>query len=307
MPPTRNPLQPSSKHLRPRDRHPALVYLARLAKGSRPTMAGALDTVAKLLTDGRCDARALDWATLRYQHTAAIRAKLIETYAPATANKHLAALRGVLREAWRLGTMNAEDFHRASDLPVVKGSTLPRGRALSTGELRALFDACGRDPSAAGSRDAAMLALLYGAGLRRAELVALDTTDYDAETGALTIRSGKGRKDRTAYATNGSKLALDAWLAVRGSAKGTLLPGRLSSQGVLRMVTKRAAEAKIKQFSPHDMRRTFISDLLDSGADLVTVQALAGHASPTTTARYDRRGEATKKKTAELLHVPFAG
>src|SRR5689334_639617 len=114
-----------------------------------------------------------------------------------------------------------------------------------------------------------------------------------------------------------NKLALDAWLAVRGAAKGPLfcginkggrlLPGRLSSQGVLRMVTKRAAEAKIKQFSPHDMRRSFISDLLDSGADLVTVQALAGHASPTTTARYDRRGEATKKKTVELLHVPFAG
>ncbi len=212
--------------------------------------------------------------------------------------------------------MTAEDFHRAADLPIVKGTTLPRGRALTKGELRGLFDACGRDSTPAGARDAAMLAVLYGAGLRRAELVGLDVRHYEPETGLLTIKGGKGRKDRTAYATNGSKDALDAWLRVRGDTSGALfvgvnkggriLPGRLSTQGVLRTVTKRAAEAKTKPFSPHDLRRSFISDLLDSGADLVTVQALAGHASPTTTARYDRRGEATKRRAAELLHVPFS-
>src|SRR5688500_477488 len=69
----------------PADRHPAAVYLARLAPGSRRTMASSLDTIAGLLTQYGCNARTVDWSALRYQHTAAVRAMLAELYAPATA------------------------------------------------------------------------------------------------------------------------------------------------------------------------------------------------------------------------------
>lgn len=87
----------------PADRHPAAVYLSWLAPGSRRTMRQALDTIAGILTGGLADAESVDWSALRYQHAQAVRTRLSASYAPATANKMLSALRGVLREAWRLG------------------------------------------------------------------------------------------------------------------------------------------------------------------------------------------------------------
>lgn len=297
------------------DNHPAAVYIMSLAPGSRRTMKEALDTIAGILTIGRDDAVSLNWAGLRYQHTAAVREELAAKYAPATANKMLSALRGVLKESWRLGLMTAEDYHRAADLKAVKGEKLPSGRALSHGEVRALFEACSEDASPAGARDAALLAVLYGAGIRRSECAALNIADFDTETGALIVRAGKGRKDRIAYATNGSREALIAWLGVRGDAPGALFcpvnkGGRITvrpmtDQSIFYVLKKRGDGAGVKSFSPHDMRRTFIGELLDAGADISTVQQLAGHANVTTTQRYDRRGEETKRKAAELLYVPY--
>lgn len=294
---------------------PAAVYLARLASGSRRTMRHALNTIAGLMTGGQVDARNFLWAELRYQHTTAIRAKLAEQFAAATTNKMLAALRGVLKEAWRLGLMSAEDYRRAADLAAVRGTTLPRGRALSAGEIRAIFLECTNDARTTGRRDAALMGVLYGCGLRRAEVVALDLKDYNAEDGALTIRAAKGNKERMVYLPTGAQRALDAWLRVRGADAGPLfipinkggriLQGRMADQAVLKLLRRRAQAASVATFSPHDLRRTFISDLLDAGADISNVQRLAGHANVQTTARYDRRGEAAKKRAVALLHIPF--
>lgn len=95
-------------------RHPVLVYLASLSPGSRRTMKGALNCLAALLTGGRCDALALDWSLVRFSHGAALRAVLAERYAPATANKMLAAWRGVLKVAWRLELLSSEDYGRGA-------------------------------------------------------------------------------------------------------------------------------------------------------------------------------------------------
>lgn len=299
----------------PADRHPAAVYLASLGPGSRRTMRRSLDVIAAILTQGRCDALTVDWSCVRYQHAAAVRSVLAERHAPAGANKMLAAMRGVLRSAWRLGTMSADDYQLAADVEAVRGSTLPAGRAISSGELRALFRACADDARPSGTRDAAVLALAYGAGLRRSEIVGLDVEHFDADTGALTIRRAKGRKDRTAYVANGALDALRDWVRIRGTEPGPLfwpvnksgrvVPHRLSDQAIYGVMRRRAAEAGVAPFSPHDCRRTFVGDLLDSGVDLVTVKEMAGHANVQTTARYDRRGEAAKRKASGALSVPY--
>jgi len=95
-----------------RSRNPAAVYLASLGAGSRRTMRRALDLVAEVASGGRADAETLSWHGLRYQHTAAIRAALADRFAPATTNKALAALRGVLREAWREAHCIYDPFNR---------------------------------------------------------------------------------------------------------------------------------------------------------------------------------------------------
>jgi site-specific recombinase XerD len=301
-------IQANVPSVEPPDLNPVNVYLASLATGSRRTMAQALESIAAIT-------RGFPWHEMRHQHVAAVRSTLAERHAAATANKMLAALRGVLKACWRLGLMSGEDYQRAIDVRAVKGSTLPRGRALEAGELRSLFRACATDATIAGRRDAALLAVLYGAGLRRSEAAGLTLADYNPQTGELRIVQGKGNKDRLAYVTNGARAALDAWLMIRGTESGPLfVPIRkggtmqrraMTDQAIYGMLVKRAADAGVPHFSPHDLRRSFVSDLLDSGADVSQVQRLAGHANVQTTLRYDRRPEHAMRKAAELLHVPF--
>jgi site-specific recombinase XerD len=278
-------------------------------------MSHALNTIAGMMGT---DANNFEWGSIRYKNVTEIKSKLLETkFKSATVNKNLAALRGVLRVAWQLGQMSADDYALAVSVRGVKGETLPAGRALSAGELSALLNICEADQSAAGARDAAIVCLLYSCGLRRSELVALDFADYDAESDCLKIRHAKGNKARIAYIQGGAVDALKDWLSIRGDAPGAMFTPivwngavkmrRLSDAAIYKILVKRGEQAGINSFSPHDLRRSFISDLLDNGVDITTVSKMAGHSSVTTTARYDRRPEAAKRKAAGLLHIPYRG
>ena len=212
-----------------------------------------------------------------------------------------------------MGLMQHDDLAKATDLGSVLGESEPSGRALNNEELQKVFDACHRDISPAGIRDGAIIGLLYGLGLRRSELVSLDLSNYNQSQGIISVH-GKGNTYRLGYAMEQVRQLLDAWLHLRGRWEGPMFSpinkgggmaqNRFSPQGLALVVTKRAAEAGVDTFSCHDLRRTFITDLISAGADLSVVQKLAGHRNISTTLIYDRRGEEAKVKAARLISMP---
>jgi site-specific recombinase XerD len=296
------------------DQNPAAVYLAGLTPAGRRSQAQALKMVAGIMSKNRADLFSFPWASLRFQHTVAIRAKLIGCYKPATVNRILCAVRGVLKNAWRLGQIGIEDYQRAVDISSVSGETILVGRELSSDEIAALMSTCLEDSSPSGVRDGAIIALMYACGLRREEMVALEFSNYDQREGSLKVL-GKRSKERIVWLTNGVKDAMDDWIQIRNTKPGPLFlainkagkirEGRMSNQTIYNLFIKRGKTAGIKDFSPHDMRRTFVSDLLDAGVDISTVAKMVGHGSVNTTARYDRRSEEIKRKAAALLNIPY--
>ena len=294
--------------------NPARIYVASLAHGSRRTMSDALDTIASIAAPS-ANADTLPWHRLRNAETMAIRAALAERFSAATANKHLSALRGTLKAAWRIGLMTADEYMRASDVANVIGDAgdAAAGRAITYGEIMALIASC-NDGTVAGARDAAIFAVAYAAGLRRAEIASMSLASYDRNAGTLTIH-GKRNKVRTVPLENGQRAALEDWLDVRGTDAGALFRSirrgdhieskGMTPQGVYGVMERRRIMAGVSPFSPHDMRRTFVGDLLDAGADIATVSKMAGHSNIATTARYDRRGERAKRDAARKLHFPY--
>jgi integrase/recombinase XerD len=153
-------------------------------------------------------------------------------------------------------------------------------------------------------RDAAIISILFGAGIRREEITKLDLDDYNSEDPNLLIR-GKRSKQRIAYLGDGALAALMKWLVVRGKDSGPLFVSlkrggslrygcRLSPQSIYYLLKVRAKRAGIKPFTPHDRRRTFVSRLLDAGVDIATSQKWLQHSNIQTTVRYDRRSEKAK-------------
>lgn len=293
---------------------PVEAFLARYTNAnSRATMLASLRAALVVLkADG--DVRAFPWEALRYDHVVALRAKIAETHKPATANLHLLAVRGVLREAKRLGFLTVEEFDAIAEIPAVRGTSKPAGRMLDTSEIHAVLDVCA-DGSARGLRDAAILALAAYSGLRRFEISGLDLADVDLKSGAIQVR-GKGGKHRAVFVAIGVRSRLRAWIDVRGAAAGplfcrgrrghTLVRGeRLGPVSIYNVVIERSRSVKLAHVTPHDFRRTFASTLIDKGVDLVTVRDLLGHEDVRTTAKYDRRGDERKKRAAEALADAF--
>ena len=297
---------------------PAAVHVEGLAPGGRASVAASLHRAARIVEGhGHADGVAYPWHRRPPATLSKLRADLAEGYAVATANASVAAVRGALRAAWLAGELDRDGYERrAAALRTVSGGSAP-GRAITPKEARKLFAGCAADPNrAAGARDAALLAVLYGLGLRRSEAVGLELADMDRAAGTLLVH-GKGRRQRLAYlGLNGSADAMAAWLAVRGDAPGPLFnpvnrggrvaEGRsMTGQAVAARVIRRSEAAGLGKLAPHSLRRSFATQLLSAGNDLAITADLMGHARTDTTRLYDRRGEDAKRAAMDTLPVPY--
>jgi integrase len=274
-------------------------------------MAGTLATIARHIWGAAATIDSAPWHQLRRQHVAALRSSLAEHYAPATVNKYLSAVKGALTEAWQMGLIDPDDYARAKAVAGVRGSRLPAGRAVDRHELLQLIAACAAADGALACRDAALIALLYNSGVRREELCNIDLADVDGL--AVRITRGKGNKERMAYINDGTRHRLDAWLEYRGQEPGPLfcrvlrsgrpVLTRLSCTAAWKALATRARQAGLGTVTPHDLRRSTATHLLEAQVDINVVAGMLGHASITTTARYDRRGEKAKRSAATVLEA----
>jgi site-specific recombinase XerD len=309
----RGELLPSSSSLQNIHDNPAIAYLLSLgSKRSRQTMGSFINIVAKML--GFQNLRDCAWSSMRRHHILAVLEMLSDSgKAPATINTYLAALKGVALEAWTMKQIDTDSFQHIKQVRSVKGSRLPKGRALERHEIRSLFFTCESDLSSKGGRDAAILGILLGCGLRRSEIVALDMVDMIYKDRALKVL-GKGNKERIAYVPGGAWKRLEKWVEeVRGEHEGPLFPRirrfddvtgeRMSDQAIYHILETRRVETGLEKFAPHDLRRTFASSMLDNGEDIVTVKDAMGHSSIATTQKYDRRGDERLKRASQRLDL----
>ena len=141
-------------------------------------------------------------------------------------------------------------------------------------------------------RDRALLLFLLDSGVRASELCHLDLGDVDFATGAVTVRQGKGSKDRIVYLGPTALRALQRYLRTRSDASSSALfvsktGGRLTYDGILELIHRRCARAGLaKRYSPHDFRRAYAVNMLRAGVDLYSLARLMGHADIQVLRRY---------------------
>jgi integrase/recombinase XerC len=230
------------------------------------------------------------------------------SYAKTTIARHLASLRSFFRFGQREGwakTNPAKPLRNPR-----KGRSLPH--FLSADDLGKLFDAPPADEPT-GLRDRAILETMYSAGLRVGEVVGLEDADLDFEAGVVRVR-GKGRRERLSPVGSYASRALERWLAVRKLhprvARGATAPvftnkfgRRLTTRSVARMLEKYLRLLGLdSRTTPHSLRHSFATHLLDRGADIRSVQELLGHKSLVTTQIYTHVSTSALRKIYERAH-----
>lgn len=292
-----------------------VLYLLTLGtKQSREKVKRLLNAVAQEF--GYANLAECEWGKMRAVHILAKKAKMEqEGKAPATINLLVSVLKGVAKQAWSLDQMSDHDKAVILSLKGARGSraSASEGRALEPNESSKLFGSCDIDTTH-GLRDALVIALGIASGLRRTEIASIQIKDLDEEAGLIRV-IGKGNKLRNIYPSETVWSLIRRWRIIRGEGgcsnlfcairKGDhLITAKpISGNSVYQILRRRGTAAGVRNFTPHDMRRTFATRMFESGADINIVRKALGHSSILTTQRYDKRGEEQVRNFATLIKV----
>lgn len=229
---------------------------------------------------------------------------------PATVGRMLVSVRSLYKFLAREGRVERDPTLEVG--APKRARTLPK--AIAVDDVERLIDAPATE--GLGKRDRAILETLYGAGLRISELVALDVDDVDLDERSILVRAGKGRKSRrvpigraAASAVADYVTTLRPALAARGTGGGggalflNARGRRLTRQGCWKILKGHAESAGLgERVSPHTLRHSFATHMLEGGADIRVVQELLGHASLATTQVYTLVGDSRLREVYLAAH-----
>lgn len=299
-------------------RNPLTLYLARLAPSSQLTMRYVLQDAADRLGFEEINLEDIDWHLLQPEHVMALVAVLREDgYAPNTSSLYVNAVRGVMNEAWRISLISQEHLLKMRSVKATAGTRLSQGRNLRRTLIRELMDVCAADPRPQGLRDAAVIGILYGSGMRKSESVNLDLAQVNFAERSLRV-TGKGNKELLKYAPAWAFAKLQAWLEFRreqlkeGEQDDSFLFNRIrrgshitreriTKHAIYYIARQRGEQVGVK-IMPHDFRRSFITRVIEEH-DLPIAQKLAHHTNIQTTASYDVRDDNERRRAIDRFDL----
>ena len=247
----------------------------------------------------------VDSAAVSADHVRAYLAELMKTASRATVQRRLSAIKAFFR--YREAAFAAENPARTLRSPKTERK-LPA--ILDEADIQRLIQVDAESSAPSSLRDRALIETLYSTGLRVSELVGLDWRDIDDEIGIVTVRAGKGNKDRVVPIGEPALDSLKTWrraMPVAWELDGpvfTNLRGkRLTTRSVEKIVATRLLRAGISgAITPHGLRHCFATHMLNHGADLRSIQEMLGHASLATTQRYTHVSVAHLKEVYQRAH-----
>jgi len=294
--------------------HPVLTWLATLGPSSRRSMVSALRRGLRTLQSEPPDPISFDWGGFDMMQMLRVKVSLEGRGSVASRNLTLTAFRGVSRSSWQSGLMPLETLERIRSVKNFRQlGDHACGRSVTRVERTRLMRLAGVHPTVA-CRDRALIGLMLAAGLRRSEAASLKRAQIHHEEQVIVV-TGKGGRTRRIPLSGSAVGLLHAWLSLLPSECAAVFPrisrgGKvlhdipMTGAGLAMLLQRRCRDAGVLPVRPHDLRRTHATDALESGCDLLALQGVLGHSSPAVTARYDRRGEASRRAVVESVFIP---